>query len=341
MNETSSDILRVLRREQPKRRPVWFMRQAGRCLPEYRELRKKHGFAELMSDPDIATKVTLMPLERFDLDAAILFTDLLVVLEAMGVELEYTPGPELSFTVSSREDLAQLRPFDPAQALAVPLETSRRVREALPPEKAVLGFVGAPWTLAAYLIEGKGTKSWTKLRALAWQDEALFGEILDKLVDGSIAFGRALLDAGCDAVQVFDSWAGIAEPLQFRRLLLPRLQRLIDGIKQSGSPVIYFVNGAMSHLPTMIETNADALAIDWKIDMKTAHEIMPPGLPVQGNLDPQALFAPASVIEREVERIVACVGDRPHIFNVGHGFDPKTPLEGVQCAVDALRRLDR
>ncbi len=340
MTDTDCPILDALAGRPPRRRPAWFMRQAGRCLPEYRELRKKHSFLELLRDPDVGTEVTLMPMRRFDLDAAILFTDLLVPLEAMGIPLEYKPGPELGWTVDSRETLSQLRPFDPGDALAVPLETARRVRAQLPPGKALLGFVGAPWTLAAYLVEGKGSKSWTKLRSLAWGDAPLFAAILDKLVEAALAFGLALARAGCDAVQVFDSWAGVAEPHQFARVVGPAVQKLVAGLRESGIPVIYFVNGAEPHLDMMANTGADCLGLDWRIDIARAHAALPTNLAVQGNLDPAALFAPADTIGEEVRRIVGSVPQRPYIFNVGHGLDPNTPIAGIEAALSALRALD-
>ena len=336
----SRAILEVLAGRKPARRPAWFMRQAGRCLPEYRELRKKHGFLDLLRDAEIGCEVTMMPMRRFDFDAAILFTDLLVPLEAMGVPLEYTPGPELGWTVNSREDLERLEDFDTANGLAVPLQTARLVRAELEDERSLLGFVGAPWTLAAYLVEGKGSKTWNQLRTLAWSDPEFFDAMLAKLVDACIDFGVELHKAGCDAVQIFDSWAGVAEPGLFRQRVLPALRRLVDGLHAAGVPTIYFLNGAAPLLDIMVDTGANALGLDWRVDLGHACEAIPQGLAVQGNLDPAALFADAATIESEVRRICAAAGDRPHVFNVGHGLDPTTPIEGIEAALRALRAVD-
>ncbi|MFQ5506973.1 MAG: uroporphyrinogen decarboxylase [Planctomycetota bacterium] len=333
-------LLQVLAGRRPTCRPVWLMRQAGRFLPEYRELRERKSFAELLRDPELASDVTLMPLRRFDLDAAILFTDLLVLLEAMGIPLAYTPGPELGWTVESAADLERLRPIDTERDLAVPLATAARVRAELASDKALIGFVGAPFTLGCYLVEGKGSKTWNKLRALAWGDPELYLAVMDLLAGAALDFGLAQHRAGCDAIQVFDSWAGVAEPGMFRRLVLPALEKLVLGLKRAGCPVIYFLNGAAPQLETMVETGADCLGIDWRLDIARAHASLPEGLPLQGNLDPTVLLGAPAMIESEARRILRAAGDRPHVFNLGHGLDPGTPLEAVQKLIDTIRAWD-
>ena len=317
------------------------MRQAGRFLPEYRELRSRHDFLELLRDPSVGTEVTLMPLRRFEeLDAAILFTDLLVPLEALGVPLEYTPGPELGWTVETAADLERMEPLDVETKLAVPLETARCVRAALSPEKTLLGFVGAPWTLGAYMVEGQGSKTWARWRGMAWGQPQLLSELLARMADVGLAFGLALHRAGCDAIQVFDSWAGVAEPVMFRRQVLPSLQRLIGGLREAGIPVIYYVNGAGPHLQTMLETGAECLGVDWRVDMADVDATLPPGRAVQGNLDPAVLFATPEHIAAETHRILEAARRRPHILNLGHGLEPTTPIAGVAAVLKSLREFD-
>jgi uroporphyrinogen decarboxylase len=317
------------------------MRQAGRFLPEYRELRSRHGFLDLLRDPAVGTEVTLMPLRRFEeLDAAILFTDLLVPFEALGVPLAYNPGPELGWTVETAADLERMEPLDVETKLAVPLETARRVRAALPPEKTLLGFVGAPWTLGAYMVEGQGSKTWARWRAMAWREPELLSQLLTCMADVGLAFGLALHRAGCDAIQVFDSWAGVAEPVMFRRQVLPSLKRVIGGLREAGIPVIYYVNGAGPHLQTMLETGAECLGVDWRVDMADVDTALPPGQAVQGNLDPTALFGTPEHIAAETRRILEAARRRPHILNLGHGLEPTTPITGVTTVLESLREFD-
>lgn len=334
---TAAPLLEVLAGRRPARRPVWFMRQAGRFLPEYRALRAKQTFAELLANAELATEVTLMPMQRFDIDAAILFTDLLVPLEAMGVPLAYTPGPELGWRVRCGSDLARLEDIDVRVKLPVPLETARRVRALLPPDKALIGFVGAPFTLAAYLVEGRGSKDWSELRRLAWQDPALFDDMLARLARSALAFGAALFEAGCDAIQIFDSWAGVAAPAMFQQQVLPHVRRLIAGFQAEHIPVIYFVNGAATHLDCMIASGADCLGVDFKIAAADVHARLPQGLPCQGNLEPQVLFASEATIARETRSIIEAFADRPHVFNLGHGLHPETPVAGVEQVIATIR----
>jgi uroporphyrinogen decarboxylase len=338
---TDTLFLRALNGEKTERPPFWFMRQAGRCLPEYRALRKEHSFEELLKDASLGADVTMMPIERFGMDAAILFTDLLVTLEAMGPELSYTPGPELSWTVDGPEDLERLAEVDCEThvSCAVPLECARQTRERLSNDRTLIGFVGAPFTLGCYLTEGKGSKNWAKLRRMMWGEPEFFGAMMDRLAELSLDFARAQVRAGCDAIQVFDSWAGVAEPGVFRERVLPSLQKLIGGLREDGTPVIYFVNGAQPHLQTMIDSAPSALGIDWRMNIADAHAQMPQGMPVQGNLDPLVLHAPAERIRSEALRIVEAVEDRPHIFNLGHGLEPTTPLEGLEVLVETLRSI--
>lgn len=336
-----SNLLQVLQGQTPARRPIWFMRQAGRILPEYRKLKEKYDFASLMNNPELAAEVTMMPLRRFEeIDAAILFTDLLVPIEAMGVPLSYAPDPRLAWTVGSKKDLDRLELIDPEDKLRIPLQTARAVRAQLADSKALLGFVGAPFTLGAYLAEGKGSKVWTKIRAMAYGDPDLFTAVMDKLADSALEYGIALAIAGCDAIQVFDSWAGVAEPDMFNALVSPALIKLVSGLRARKIPVIYYVNGAAPHLATMLATGADCMGLDWRIQMEQAVKLLPDSMPVQGNLDPLALFGSKESIQETTSKIIRAVGDRPHIFNLGHGFEPTTPLESVGHVIERVRAMD-
>ena len=337
-NTAQSPILQVLSGERPSRTPVWFMRQAGRILPEYRALKEKMSFLELIRDPAIGAEVTLMPMRRFEeLDAAILFTDLLVPLEAMGVPLDYNPGPVLGWTFEGKDDLKRFEELNVEERLSVSLKTAELVRAELPPEKALLGFVGAPFTLAAYMCEGQGSKTWAKLRGMAYRDPGLFDAFLTHMTDAALAFGLALSRHGCEAIQVFDSWAGVAEPSMFRDQVGPHLNRLVDGLQEAGIPVIYYVNGALQHLDTMYETGADCLGIDWRVSMEDLCTFLPEEVAVQGNLDPTVLYGSPERIEQETRKVLDAAKNRPHIFNLGHGVEPTTPLEGVEVVLKTLR----
>ena len=337
--ERSSPILDVLRGRRPERLPIWFMRQAGRLLPEYRKLREKKSFLELMRDPALAAEVTLMPMKRFDVDAAILFTDLLTQILASGNEVAFQPGPVLGWTVQPGESVERLRAIEDPRPFEVVAETVQRVREALAPDRALLGFVGAPFTLGAYAIEGKGSRTWNQTRAAAWSDPEWFMGLMDALVEPAIQLGKLQFEKGCDGIQVFDSWAGVMEPALFARLVLPSLRRLVGGLKEAGVPVIYFVNGCAGHLETMVATGADCLGVDWRLPMAEIDQRLPEGLGVQGNLDPTSLFGNLQTLFAAAEGIVQAARNRPHIFNLGHGFDPKTPFESVQALVQHLRTL--
>ncbi len=337
--ERCSPILDVLRGQRPKRLPIWFMRQAGRLLPEYRKLREGKSFLELMRDPGLAAEVTLMPMKRFDVDAAILFTDLLTQILANGNEVAFQPGPVLGWTVKPGGSVERLRSVEDPRPFEVVAETVQRVRERLDKDRALLGFVGAPFTLGAYAIEGQGSRTWNRTRAAAWSDPEWFKGLMDALVEPAIALGKLQHEKGCDGIQVFDSWAGVMEPSLFARLVLPSLRRLVGGLQEAGVPVIYFVNGCAGHLETMVETGADCLGVDWRLPMEEIDRRLPRDLPVQGNLDPTSLFGNLQTLFAAAEGIVEAARNRPHIFNLGHGFDPKTPFESVQALVKHLRSL--
>ncbi len=335
MNDRHADslLLRALRGEPVPRPPVWFMRQAGRYLPEYRAVRAKVSFLELCHNPELACEVTLQPLRRFGFDAGIIFSDILLPLEAMGAALTFRPGegPRIHNPVRSRSDVAALKPIDPVVHLPAPLEAIAMADAAA--DVPILGFAGAPFTLACYLIEGSGSKNWTTVKGLMWSDPEAFGALLDALAEMVSTHLQAQLDAGAAAVQMFDTWAGVLAPEDFRRWALPAARKALEGV--SGT-TLYFTRDASPFLPWLPEIGASAVGLDWRVDMARARAVLG-DLPVQGNLDPIALHAPAAEIARRVRRIIAAAGPAGHVFNLGHGCIPSTPIAGVQAAVDAVK----
>jgi uroporphyrinogen decarboxylase len=325
------------RGDEPSRRPAWIMRQAGRYLPEYRELRSTMSFLELCNTPDAACEVTLQPLRRYDLDAAILFTDLLVPVPPMGIGLDYEPGPVLQRTVESDADVEALKVPDPDVDLAPMLATARKVRTALPADKAVLGFVGAPFTMACYLTEGRGSKDWSKTRRMMHQHPERFERLLARIADCLEPLVRALVRNGCDGIQVFDSWASVLDQDSYERFAAPASERLLRTAKEADALAIDYVNGAFQHLAAMQRSCADVLAVDWRHDLGSFRERVGDGKALQGNLDPTALFCQRDDLMQRVRRICAGAGRRGHIFNLGHGVLPQTDPDSLHTVLEAAR----
>ena len=331
----TSLLERALRGEAVERPPVWFMRQAGRYLPEYREVRSKVSFLELCGDSDLSLEVTLQPVDRFDLDAAIAFSDILPVLEAIGREVVFEAGhgPKIPSPVRCRADGADLRRPDVADALPVLPETIRKFRAARP-QVPILGFAGAPFTLLCYLVEGGGSRNWTETKSLLWSDPAYAQELLDLLADVVGDYLQLQVDAGAAGVQIFDTWAGVLGPEDWRRWALPATARALARVK--GAPRVFYTRDCSPFLPWLKETGADVFSLDWRTDMATARSILGDA-PVQGNLDPIALFAPPAEIKRRVRKIIDAAGPVGHVFNLGHGVTPHTPIAGVQAMIDAVK----
>lgn len=327
-------ILRALAGETVPRPPVWFMRQAGRYLPEYREVRSDHDFLEMCHDPALATEVTLQPLRRFPVDAAIVFSDILLPLECMGADLAYVKGtgPVIHNPVRSGSEVDALKEFVPDRDLPATMETLRRCVAGA--DVPVLGFAGAPFTMACYMIEGSGSKMWTETKKFMFTDPDGFQRLLDRLADAVGDHLQAQINAGAAAVQLFDTWAGALSAEDFQRWALPAAQRALARV--SRAPRLYFTRDSGPFLPWLADSGADAIALDWRIDIGRAREVLG-DLPVQGNLDPSAVHAPAEEIRRRVHRIIQAAGPRGHVFNLGHGLAPDTPIEGVAAAVDAVR----
>ena len=334
-------LLTVLKGECPAVPPMWLMRQAGRYLPEYRALRAdKGGFLELVYDSEAAAEVTLQPLRRFGFDGAILFSDILIVPYAMGQQLwfEAGEGPRLA-PILADTDLSALRPdFSRFEAI---YETVRQVKAALDPHVTFLGFAGSPWTIATYMVAGQGSKDQGAARRLAYGDPARFAAIIDAIVDATVHYLAGQIDAGVEAVQLFDSWAGSLAPIQFDRWVIEPNRRIVEKLKaiHPDIPVIGFPKGAGAKLADYAaRTGVDAVGVDETVDPHWAHRTLPQDMPVQGNLDPLALIAGGRAVEEAVDTICAAFAGRPHIFNLGHGILPDTPIAHVEALISYVRR---
>jgi uroporphyrinogen decarboxylase len=347
-------FLRACRGEATERRPVWIMRQAGRYLPEYREVRRKADFLTLCKTPELAAEVTIQPVDILGVDAAILFADILLPLEAMGAELVFAPGdgPTFPTPVRTREQAAALPALSrdaTEEKLGYVYEAMRRVRRELAGRVPVLGFGGTPWTLAAYLVEGGGSRHFEHLLAWSYGDPQGLALLLDRVADTSLAYLSGQVAAGAQALQLFDTWGGILDLERWRSLALPPLRKVIEGLRADPEtarvPLIYYINGGGHLLPGIAELPVDVLSVDWRqplSQVRRAVEGEGPGRVFQGNLDPAALLAPIPEIERRVARLLEegrPVRGGAHIVNLGHGILPMTPVEHARAFVQAVQEL--
>lgn len=322
--------------------PMWLMRQAGRYLPEYRALRTQaKSFLDFCYTPAMAAEVTLQPIRRFHFDAAILFSDILVVPDAMGqtVSFETGEGPRLD-PIETPEGVARLAPFD-VERLSPVFETIDRVKSALPGDVAFIGFCGAPWTVASYMIAGRGTPDQAPARLFAFRHRDAFAELIDRLVEASVAYLIRQIDAGVETVQIFDSWAGVLPANEFEAWCAKPIARMVAMLKEKrpGVPVIAFVRGADAHLPGLTRRlGADGYGLDTALDPAWAVSETAANVCLQGNLDPLALIAGGAALDREIDAILDAFRGRPHIFNLGHGILPQTPIEHVERLVARVRR---
>jgi uroporphyrinogen decarboxylase len=330
----------VLKGERQRVAPIWLMRQAGRYLPEYRELRaRKGGFLDLCHDSVAACEVTLQPIRRFGFDGAILFSDILVVPHALGQELwfEAGEGPRLAPPLMD----AALESLTPVPGRLAPvIETVRLVRAQLAPQTTFLGFAGSPWTVATYMVAGAGSKDHGAARRMAYADPARFEALIEAIIVCTVDYLSDQIEAGVDAVQLFDSWAGSLSPEQFRRWVIAPNAAIVTALKarHPHTPIIGFPKGAGAKLIDYArETRVDALGLDETVDPLWADRELPGAMPVQGNLDPLALIAGGETLDRATDAILAAFATRPHIFNLGHGILPETPIENVRRLVDRVR----
>jgi uroporphyrinogen decarboxylase len=346
MSFSSADcgILDVLANRITAQTPVWLMRQAGRYLPEYRQMRAKAGsFLDLCFTPQFAAEVTLQPIRRFGFDAAILFSDILVVPHALGQKLTFEAGegPRLSPVITSAEAIGALASSIDMNLLAPVFETIAKVKAQLPRHVALLGFCGAPWTVATYMVAGRGTQDQAPARFFAYHDPQGFQRVIDALIEASIDYLTAQFQAGVDAVQLFDTWAGVLGPQEFDRWCTKPAASIVAGLRQRvpGARVIGFPRGAGTSLVSYAESVPfDAIGLDWMIDRKFARDEIQSRRPVQGNVDPMALLAGGTALDREVDAVLASFSDKPFIFNLGHGILPETPIAHVERMLARVRK---
>lgn len=337
-------LLRACRREPVDCTPVWLMRQAGRYMAEYRQLREKHTILEIIKTPELAAEVTLQPINAFDLDAAIIFADILPPLEVMGLSLEFIrgEGPVIHNPLRSAADVAALSVPDPRESLSFTMEAIRLVRRELAGRIPLIGFSGAPFTLASYAIEGGASRSFVLTKSLMYNQPEAWHELMDRLARMVGDYVKAQAEAGAQVLQLFDSWAGALSPADYRRYVLPYSRRAIQTAASSGAPVVYFGTGTSGMLETFKEAGGDVIGVDWRVDLADAWRRLGDDAVIQGNLDPVALFAPLPELERQVKDILAQAKGRPgHIFNLGHGILPQTPVEHVAALVDMVHELSK
>jgi uroporphyrinogen decarboxylase len=339
MNE--SVFLRACRREPVPYTPVWLMRQAGRYMPEYRALRERVPFLTLCKSPELAAQVTVEAVERLGVDAAIIFADILLIVEPMGVGLEFSrgDGPVIHRPVRSGADVDRLRDGHPAETVPFVFEAVRRARASLPAHIPLIGFSGAPFTLASYLIEGGSARHYVETKRFMYTDPGAWRALMDRLVRAIVAYVNEQIAAGAQAVQLFDSWVGCLSPADYRTFLLPYMRALFQGITP-GTPVIHFGTETAGLLELMAEAGGDVVGVDWRIDLDAAWRRVGFDRAVQGNLDPVVLFAPKEELRRQVVRVLRAAAGRPgHVFNLGHGILPHTPVESVVALVEMVHEM--
>lgn len=336
-------FLKACRGEPTDCTPVWMMRQAGRYLPEYRAIRNKYPFLEMCKNPELAAEVTLQP-TRLGVDALILFADILLPLEGMGLKLEFSDneGPVIHNPVRKKEDVSSLRMVEPEESVPYVLQTIALVRRELDGRLPLIGFSGAPFTLASYMIEGGGSKNYLYCKEMMWRAPEIWQALMEKVSQVILSYLRGQIAAGAQVVQIFDSWVGSLSPEDYRDHVLPYSRFVLEGLKEEGVPVIHFANNASTFLELVGEAGGDVIGLDWRIGLDEAWQRLGYERAVQGNLDPAVLLAPPPVIEKKVGDILVKAGGRPgHIFNLGHGIHKETPVENAQFFVETVHRLSR
>jgi uroporphyrinogen decarboxylase len=348
MSAPANDLLlRALLREPTTRTPLWMMRQAGRYLPEYRATRAKAGsFLALCMNPELACEVTLQPLERYRLDAAILFSDILTIPHAMnvGLEVEAGEGPKIARPVRIAADIDRLPMPDPEGELRYVMDAVRLIRRELAGRVPLIGFAGSPWTIATYMVEGGGSKSFQHVKRMLYGSPRDLHRLLDVLARATIAYLNAQSAAGAQALMVFDTWGGVLTPAGYREFSLRYMQQIVDGLVREREgrrvPVILFTKGGGAWLPDMAATGCDALGVDWTTDLADARRAVGDRVALQGNLDPSVLYAPPAEIRVQVARVLASYGEGTgHVFNLGHGIHPDVPPEHALAMVEAVHEL--
>jgi len=328
-------FLAACRRQPVPYRPVWIMRQAGRYLPEYRALRAKVNFEALTRTPDLAAEVTLQPLRRFELDAAILFSDIMTPLQGMGVDLTFEPGPVVREPIRTDAQIEALPPLVAQRDVPFVLETIRLVRANMPRLAPLIGFAGAPFTLLCYLVCGRPSKEFAAARTFLYAQPHAAQRLLERLADAMAEYLAAQARAGAQALMLFESWAGLLAPKEFQQFALPAVRRTAAALRRTGVPLIYYVNQGSALMPAVAQLDVDVVGVDWRSGLSEVRRVLGPGKAVQGNLDPAALFAPAAELRRHVDAVLDEAGSAPgHIFNLGHGIWPDTDPDAVARLVD-------
>jgi uroporphyrinogen decarboxylase len=338
-----SPFMRALRREPVPYTPVWLMRQAGRYMREYREVRARTSFLELCKTPELASEVTVTAVERLGVDAAIIFADILLIIEPMGIDLEFAKGegPVIHNPVRAATDVERLREVSNVESLDYVYEAIRLTRRALKPDVPLIGFAGAPFTLASYIVEGGSSKNYIHTKRLMYTDAGAWNAMMSLVSRALVSYLNAQIEAGAQAVQLFDSWVGCLSPEDYRQYVLPHTRSVIEGVT-SGTPVIHFGTGTAALLELMSEAGGDCIGLDWRVDLAEGWQRIGEERAVMGNLDPVVLFAGVEQVRAQARRILERAGGRSgHVFNLGHGILPETPVDNVIALVDAVHELSR
>jgi uroporphyrinogen decarboxylase len=339
MSQLQNDLLlRALRKEKVERPPVWMMRQAGRYLPDYIKLRNKYDFFTRVQTPELATAITLQPVDQVGVDAAIIFSDILVIPQAMGLEvlMEEGKGPSLPKTIKTQQDIDALNTENVAEHLKYVLDALSLTKKELNGRVPLIGFAGAPWTLLCYMIEGKGSKTWDKAKQFAYTEPKLAHSLLQKITTITIEYLKAQVRAGADTVQIFDSWAGSLSPADFKQFAQPYLLQIADALKDD-APVILFPKGTWYALKELSESSASGIGIDWTITPQVARQLTNNNITLQGNFDPAKLLAPIPQIKQWVKEMIDDFGDQNYIANLGHGITPNVPVDHAKAFVEAVK----
>ena len=332
-------LIRAARGESVERTPVWMMRQAGRYLPEYRAIRKDTDFLTLCKTPELAVEVSLQPFRILGVDAVIMFSDILIPVEAMGQEVRLTEqkGPELPDPIRSRQQVDRLIVPDPIEKTGFVMEIIRTLRRELDGAVPLIGFAGAPWTLAAYMIEGGGSRNYAQVKRMMYTEPLAFHVLLDKIADTIILYLNAQIEAGAQIIQLFDSWAGELSPNDYSEFALPYEQKILAALDRKVAPAIIYINGSGTFLEQLATCGADVLSIDWRVNLENARARVGPELTLQGNLDPCVLLSTPEIVVEKARNLIRLGGGHRHILNLGHGILPATPVENARAFIDAAK----
>ncbi len=339
----NSPFMRACRRQEVPFTPVWLMRQAGRYMKEYREVREKSTFLELCKTPDLAAEVTVYAAHRLNVDAAIIFADILLILEPLGLQIEFAKGdgPKIHNPIKTGKDVERVREVESPEPLDYVFQAIKKTRAALRPNIPLIGFSGAPFTLASYMIEGGGSRNYVDTKTLMYSDSGAWHEMMGRISRALVKYLNAQIEAGASAVQLFDSWVGCLNPDDYREFVLPHTRSVIENITP-GTPVLHFGTGTTTLLQLMKQAGGDVIGLDWRINLDDGWKLVGDDVAVMGNFDPVELFAPVEHIRKRARQILDRAANRPgHIFNLGHGILPETPVDRVVALVEAVHEFSQ